>query len=509
MPSRRIGAAGTNNKHNTPKPSITTMKGKISILAAAIALAACSEESQIAEIVAPEGGTPSSGRSLATVEIVDYVPGDGTRAVLNTTGSSPVFLWEQGDVLGVYAGGESTSLTNLSIKTIDSNAPSKAIFHATGFNMNSGETYHGFFPYNSAATNKTSVPVRYSGKNYTDGITQEVNNGYSHLGAIDYQWATATAYGTSDAADINFKLKHLSAICRFRITGVPAGVKFSRLSISCDGIITQGTVNLTAGTPDIAVASGSQTTQNITLGNGVGNGFAAASDGTLTIYTLMAPVNLYENEKKITLNLYSDQSDMVMWSGTVSGKNMLAGKSYGYTVAYGTTSPTETDTWVDLGLTRADGTPILFGTKNLGAATEATVGTMPKWTAQDPVPALRGSNWRTPSQLELHRLFSDASLKKEVTGDGITISNTTLKTSLFIPFTDSGAKACIYWTSTTTASYWPVLNYTEYNSNLEARVCSKYCQLEVQSYGIAYNLGNIGQSNTLAIRPVYVGPTGN
>lgn len=479
------------------------MKNKITILAAVIALTACSEESQIAEIVAPVGGVGSSGRSRATVEMVDYVPGDGTRAVLNTTGSSPVFSWEQGDQLGVYAGGDNTGFTNFNIESFGQ----QAIFCASGFNLKGGVTYYAFFPYNSAATNKTNVPVKYSGKKYTDGIAQTVNNGYDHLGAIDYQWAEATAEGSSDAADINFTLKHLSAICRFRITGVPAGVKFSRLSITCDGIITQGTVNLTAKTPVIKAASGSQTTQNITLGIGAGNGFAAASDGTLTIYALMAPANL--SGKSVTLRLYSDKRDMALWSGTVSGKNMLAGKSYSYTAAYGTTSPKETDTWVDLGLTRADGTPILFGTKNLGATQENIVGAMPEWTAQDPVPALRGSNWRTPTEEELHKLFSDDSgltWKKEEGGLRATRATNEKETSLFLPFTDGGSY-CRYWTSTAVSSYWQNVMLT--NESYEAtRENSYYCQKYVDSENkIRQSLGTTSKftSNTLAIRPVYVG----
>lgn len=432
------------------------------------------------------------GMSMATVASEYYdMPFDDdmtTRASINPTSSPISFSWEQGDVLAVYAQ-EGDGLTNFNIKEIDSQTPSHAKFQATGFNLKNGELYACFYPYNADATDKSSVPVNY------DGQEQSSNNSYSHLGAVDYQYATAKAEGSTEAANIKFTLKHIGAICRFRITNVPAGVHYSRMSISHSNIIKSGTIDLT-DTPTIT--STTTGTQNIILGE-AGSGISADQEGTLTVYVMMAPANL--SGGNINIRLYCDKSDMYVYSADVAGKNMEAGKAYGYTAAYNAPvpSPAETDEWVDLGLKRTDGTAILFGKKNLGAASETGKGGTYTWTEADPVTAVRGVNWRTPTFEEMDALFN-----KGKDGYSLVWTNETELQCLKIARNDD-SNIYMYlpysiisgYSQSTQGVYWSATKSNDYPSSYMTTIGDNIVN--------SFNLTDL-MSNTYFIRPVYVGP---
>lgn len=288
----------------------------------------------------------NDGISKAMVKTHEFKPADdfggiSTRSTLDPTGTSVTFAWAEGDKLGVYAN-DGTGMTNFDLSSL---AAEEAIFKANGFNLKGGDTYYAFSPYNASSTDKTQVSVSY------DGIRQESNGSYSHLGAYDYQWATATAKGNTDAANIDFNFRHLGAICRFRIKDLPQGVVFDKMTISCDGIITKGTVNLTQTTPAIVAATGNSTTQTIMLGSGF-----SATDGTLTVYTMMAPADL--SGKTMTIKLYEARKSESYYIYNVSGKAMAAGSAYGYTVS---------DKYVDLGVKDAEGKALMWAKYNAGA----------------------------------------------------------------------------------------------------------------------------------------------
>lgn len=442
----------------------------------------CSEETESIKV---------GGVSKALVQTADFTPTDDfcdlqTRSAINPTTSPIAFSWAEGDKLAIYSA-EGTGLTNFEIDLNKlSNDSHKATFKANGFNLKGGENYLAFSPYNASNIEKTKVAVSY------DGILQEGNGTYSHLGAYDYQWAQATAEGNKDAANIKFKFAHAGAICRFQIKGLPSSAKFTSLSITAEGIITKGTIDLTAETPTITQAAGNSTTQVIKLGT---SGFSADDNGTLTVYTMMAPANL-SGTGNVRLSLYS--GDMILVSFNVNGKNMDAGNAYGYSATY--TAPSSPSLpeglgYVDLGL-RLKGKPVLFANQNFSTSEASTF----PWTEQDPVTAAWGLNWRTPTYEELELLFNKQADNYPLAWeahytdgvcDGVTVKKDESK-YIVLPTPDYNSSPYYnrgyYWSS------------TMYDSDL-----ARYYSVEINDYKITNATFNNSKSMSYMIRPVYIG----
>lgn len=314
--------------------------------ASSLAFLSCSQDMGVENDIAEVDGISKAKVSTRGFKATDDYIDASSRSTINPTTSPISFAWAGGDKIAVYSGGDATGMTNFDLSSLAANNK-EAIFKANGFNLNGGAEYHAFSPYDASSTDKTQVAVSY------DGIRQESNGGYSHLGKYDYQWATAIAEGNTDAANIDFDFQHLGAICRFRINDLPQGVAFSRMTISCEGIITKGTVNLTQPIPAIVAASGNNSTQTIALGSV--SGFSATG-GTLTVYTMMAPADL--SGKTMTIKLYEAGKSESYYIYNVSGKAMVAGSAYGYTVS---------DKYVDLGVIDANGKAIMWAKYNAGA----------------------------------------------------------------------------------------------------------------------------------------------
>lgn len=239
--------------------------------------------------------------------IPDFNWEGGTRISLTETENGMAFSWVDGDVVGVYA---SKSMANFNIETIGSDAKS-ASFDGGGFSLTTGSTYYAFNPYNAAGTSKTAVPVSYTGQ------TQSANANASHLGAYDFMTSKATAYDTNKAL---FNFAHLGAVMRIKLA-VPTGIDYQSLKITSPDtpFVTAGTVDLTAETP---VVTATETSNEITLGLD----FTTSGDTLLTLYTMVAPVDLSSSTLTFTLTDNSGSE----YTTEVAGKNMLAGSAYGY-----------------------------------------------------------------------------------------------------------------------------------------------------------------------------------
>lgn len=239
--------------------------------------------------------------------ISDFNWEGGTRISLTETEDGMAFSWVDGDVVGVYA---SKSMANFNIETIGSDAKS-ASFDGGGFSLTAGSTYYAFNPYNADGTNKAAVPVSYTGQ------IQAANTDASHLGAYDFMTSQATAYATNRAS---FNFAHLGSVMRMKLT-VPAGINYQSLKITSPStpFVTVGTVDLTAETP---VITATETSNEITLGLD----FTTSGETLLTLYAMVAPVDL--SSSTLTLTLKDNHGGE--YNAEVAGKNMLAGSAYGY-----------------------------------------------------------------------------------------------------------------------------------------------------------------------------------
>lgn len=366
------------------------MKIRIATALACIGLMAfvsCSQDTDI-----ETGMEENDGISKAIVSSCDFEASvdydqSGTRSTLDPTGTATTFAWAEGDKIGVYSEvGPYPTIFELS-QLAEGNK--EAIFKGTGFNLMGGAPYYAFSPYDGNSDDKTQVEINY------DGIRQVTNGGYAHLGKYDYQWAKATAQGSTEAANIEFNFEHAGAICRFRINNLPQGMAFDKMTISNYYIITKGTMKLTQATPTIVKADGNSNIQTVMLGAEDGSGITVGSDGKLTVYTMMAPVDL--SGKTIAVSLYEKGKSASTY--LVSGKNMLAGGAHSFSTS---------GDYVDLGVTDGAGKSIMWARYN--AAIPSTGNSF--FNHADAVdagtavwkPLWGGRSWRLPSKADFEAL---------------------------------------------------------------------------------------------------------
>lgn len=372
-----------------------------------MAFVSCSQDIDIETGMEENDGISKAIVSSCDFEAsADYGQPD-TRSTLDPTGTATTFAWAAGDKIGVYSEvGPYPTIFELS-RLAEGNK--KAIFKGTGFNLMGGATYYAFSPYDGNSDDKTQVEMNY------DGIRQVTNGGYAHLGKYDYQWAKATAQGSTEAANIEFNFKHAGAICRFRINNLPQGVAFDKMTISNYNIITRGTMNLTQATPTIVKAAGNSNIQTVMLGAEDGSGITVGSDGKLTVYTMMAPVDL--SGKTIAVSLYEKGKSASTY--LVSGKNMLAGGAHGFSTS---------GDYVDLGVTDGAGKSIMWARYNVAipSAGNSYISFFNHADAVDTGTAvwktLWGGSWRLPSKADFEALKAQTYSVWVTEYNGVTVS---------------------------------------------------------------------------------------
>lgn len=431
------------------------------------------------------------------------------RSTVDPTASPVAFSWQAGDQLAVYAGGDASGLTNFDCVQVDGEDPSLAQFRPNGFNLNAGASYYAFYPYNAASTDKTSIDISYA------GIRQTADGTYDHLGACDYQYSVPTeALDGGESTHTRFYLKHAGCVVRLRISGLPAGHSFSNLHISSPKLISSGTLDISTDEPCIKAAGSNLPALDIALGTD-GEGMKSSADGTLTIYTMMAPTDLKDQD--IFLDLRSmGGSDLSAYSTSCAGKTQMAGRAHGYSAKMNPIDPQEHH-YVDLDLYRDDGTKILFATELLGTDTEHPHGLLYAWgereaksvfnpenylyTQTDPVAAAWGPDWRMATKAELQKL-AESEQKTGYTwtleGDAFSVVHNTA--TLRIPFTPGTAS-------------WPEVYL--WSSNLQELDRSgrhaQYFSIKQKSKydDMEFSISNIETYNGYGILPVYVGNLAN
>ena len=420
----------------------------------------------------------SSRAEVLTQPFDDNGVEGGQRAVLNPTTGTVVFSWQENDALAIYAGGEGENgLTNFSIASINSENPAKAVFRANGFNLKAGNTYYAFYPYDALQTDRSNVVFDYCNQRQKD------NGAYDHLGAKDFQYSTpAVAEGNTDAANLKVALNHLGCICRFTLSVSPAQTYTNlRLEVLCGdehiGIATKCALCFSES-PEV-LPNTTSTLLDIALGEEDGKGISA-EDGKLVVYAMLPPADWSAYLLRLTLTAqYGAQSCKI--SNTVAGKQMLAGKAYGYSAIV--------PGYVDLGLTYQD-KPLLFAAQDFLANGIKSGGPFLQWPSEDPVTAQWGSNWRMPTLEEMQVLFEKNAAgypcEWAATEEGVSVSNSTKGTTLYLP--GQGNNSYYYWTST---------------ANDATTAC--FCSWEKEGGEVTTSMGNLPKIMEAAIRPVYVG----
>ena len=179
--------------------------------------------------------------------------------------------------------------------------------------MTDGATYYSFFPYAAAATDKTAVPVDFSGQTLTQ------DNDMTSPMTKDYLYASAVA----DAGNALFNYSHIGTFVRTKLT-MPVSTAVESVDfIPMYSELTQtATVDVTAASnPLTATTTSPKTTLAL-------SGVSVPSSGELTLWGAMAPQDLSATNEAVAIVVHSGTD---IYSARVAGKNLLAGKAYRWT----------------------------------------------------------------------------------------------------------------------------------------------------------------------------------
>lgn len=273
-------------------------------------LTACSETQDISETTPQNPTTRFVNGVVMEVANIPFDEGSSIlRSAMSEDASGLTFTWSDGDKTGVYSSTDGFALFNLTAGA----GTSSAKFDGGGFTLTDGATYYSFFPYAAAATDKTAVPVDFSGQTLTQ------DNDMTSPMTKDYLYASAVA----DAGNALFNYSHIGTFVRTKLT-MPVSTAVESVDfIPMYSELTQtATVDVTAATNPLTAAT---TSPKTTLAL---SGVSVPSSGELTLWGAMAPQDLSATNEAVAIVVHSGTD---IYSARVAGKNLLAGKAYRWT----------------------------------------------------------------------------------------------------------------------------------------------------------------------------------
>ncbi len=321
------------------------------------ALIACSED-----VAMEDSLSLNNGKTLERINITgqDFQTEGGTRSTVNINNEGVQFIWSANDTVGIFP--------NTGFQApfaMDEGAGMQtATFNGGGWALKASSTYAAYYPFNFYNRDMTKIPVSYSGQ------AQEGNNSTAHIGSYDFMAASVT---TPSNGAVTFDLKHMGCLVMLQ-TDLGEAKTLTKVSLKSDALdapfTTAGTIDLTAVAPQIEATSTSNTLE-IPLKN-----FTVATNETSTIYLMLAPVNLTDENLEITL---SDESGEYI-KFLVEGKEFVAGKAYAYFLTDEENVIKKVYNAVDLGL--PSGT--LWADRNVGADAPEAYGDYFAWGETEP-----------------------------------------------------------------------------------------------------------------------------
>lgn len=246
---------------------------------------------------------------VADIPYAETTANETSRSAMIVGASGLTFTWSDGDKTGVYSSTDGFALFNLT----EGAGTSSATFDGGGFTLTDGATYYSFYPYAAAATDKTAVPVDFTGQTLSqdDDMVSPMTK--------DYLYASAVA----DAGNALFNYSHLGSFVRTKLTMPASTIVESVDFIPMYAELTQtATVDVTAASNPLTPAT---TSPKMTLSL---TGVDVPSGGELTLWGAMAPQDLSATTEAVAIVAHSGSD---IYSARVEGKNLQAGKAYRWT----------------------------------------------------------------------------------------------------------------------------------------------------------------------------------
>ncbi len=305
----------------------------------------------------------NNGKILESISITgkDFITEGSTRSTVNINNEGVNFLWSANDTVGIFP----NTGFQAPFAMDEGTGMQTATFNGGGWALKASSTYAAYYPFNFYNRDMTKIPVSYLGQ------AQEGNNSTDHIGTYDFMAASVT---TPSNGAVAFDLKHMGCLVMLQ-TDLGEAKTLTKVSLKCEALdapfTTAGTIDLTAVAPQITATSTSNTLE-IPLKN-----FTVATNETSTIYLMLAPVNLTDENLEITLS--DEIGEYIKFQ--VEGKEFVAGKAYAYTLTDGEKFAKPIPKYaVDLGL--PSGT--LWADRNVGARYPEDYGDYFAWGETEP-----------------------------------------------------------------------------------------------------------------------------
>lgn len=280
------------------------MKNGMVLLATMLLMVSCQALDTESEIAKAEKGSENvkvQGVQMTVPEIpFETVATRTAMAVDDVDGLS--FTWSDGDATGVYSTTDGFARFNL----VTGDGLANATFDGGGFSLTDGSTYYAFFPYEMSASDKTVIPLTFSGQSVT------TDNDMVSPMSKDYMWASAV----SDEGNAAFSFSHIGAFLRMRIT-LPEGTDIDKVALMpMYGEVPQTmTFDITSNTPSVSTSS---TVMEMTT-----TGVTVPSSGSATVWAVMPPQSFSTDQFAVQVTSGTD-----VYSARTAGKTFKAGKAY-------------------------------------------------------------------------------------------------------------------------------------------------------------------------------------
>ncbi|HCZ23158.1 MAG TPA: hypothetical protein DHU72_07230 [Rikenellaceae bacterium] len=239
-----------------------------------------------------------------------------TKSNMSNTGK---FTWKTDDMLGFWPDKAHVNHGEPSMVIFDvkEGGSSTAQFVGNGWGLLRGNKYYAIYPYDEDAT-YSLASISYENQ------VQLLNNYTSLLGNFDYQYSSSTIPATGGAS---FSFSHIGCLVRVTVT-VPdeyASTPFTEFSINSEDklFVLNGTYCPSETESFSLIDRDLSYSQSIKLYSGI-----LPEDKQLTIFMMMYPVNTSSHD--IVFRLTDVEGNTLVSEPCDYGKNMIAGKSYGF-----------------------------------------------------------------------------------------------------------------------------------------------------------------------------------
>ena len=268
-----------------------------------VAVLSCSE---MQETITENPKTEPLSLNGVVMEVPEIQYADATRSSMEVGAGGLSFKWSAGDQTGVYSTASGFALFNLT----SGEGTGSAQFDGGGFSLTDGATYYSFFPYAAAATDKTAIPVDYTGQTLTE------DNDMASPMTKDYMYASAV----SDAGNALFHYNHVGSFVRTQLT-MPASTAVESVDFipMYEEVLQTGTVDITNVAGPVTPATTSPKMSMALTGVNV------PSLGVLTLWGAMAPQDFSGTNEAVAIVAHSGED---IYTARVAGKNLVAGKAY-------------------------------------------------------------------------------------------------------------------------------------------------------------------------------------